>query len=1167
MARWISCFLLAWMVAGGLKAAQVQLPSGNGIWLRPSYTTVPGNETALVAGLKARAITNVFLWTIGYTSAQYVTYVPFIQQAHANGLKVHAVCATKTTVTSGGTLSSLLLSNVLNEVFTFNGNHAEAPFDGVQIDVEGVTGSSLLALVSGVSVPETLVFSAAVQPNEFYSNVESYYASLLQNTDLDVLIPMVYIMDGVWYSGGTAAFTFNFAKIQTKTAHVLSLLPSNGGMMTGLSAYDREYPVSKSSGAIDQDYLESLGYSDGFTQPAFSTSPSSAYSVPNLVAAGKPLVDVSYQTNTGVSIYRFDYDTNRWWDVIELTPIGLRRSISAADQGAAGDSQYLRTCTYIYHTTFDPYIGRQEGLTADDATYPNPNVTVQVVSLQGGVARVRVSLTNANPSEHVLGAHSAAGVHLRLEGASFVSADEGTFHAAEAFNSSGNLLANINGAQIIELRRCFFENSASPQAQSGDITISASASFTLRYRAWMMDKDSICNEVGTSEPYVARSPDDVHYSSSSRFLTYATIATNIVVPQTARYPAAVLADIPFAYYRFAEAGVATVADPFTARNLGTLGAAGNGAAVTTNYGFSTSILGAQPGALAVATNTAFGFPGSGDTNRIIVPYKPEWNVSGPFTIELWLKGGTGFSCPAASAEFDTRGWLVYQGDSGQTSGNGWYFRVYKSGSVRVTAQVNMTVSANAWYHIVGVYDGTNALLYTNGALAATTALNGTYAPNINTAYPLTFGARPNAGAYSYGGFMDEPAFYTNALSASQIAAHYAAATTNATGYAAHILAHNPPGYWRFNELLTHPLAINNGTGGAACDGAYLHWSTTVPDLQSPAWPGLETTNRVLQVFGTNGQVMIPPLNLNTNAVTFECWLKRNGSQQSFAGLVMHRNADGGGSSASGLGFHGTGNHLGYHWNDAANTYNWDSGLLPPDGQWTYAALAVSPSQAIIYMCDGTIWSAATNAISHAIQPFAGLVRVGTDGGTNRWFNGLIDEVTVYNKTLTSQQLRTHALAGFGDTNQPVFIQLPASQTVQFGTNVAFSAAVIGAPTILYRWQKDGVAIPGATNLTLGVPSADYTNAGQYRLAATNGYGGVLSPGATLVVLPPPWVTNLTYRTSMTSSGRTAELIWPAGTLYSADELTGPWTVVGGAAPPYYGVTINPAASKKFFRVQ
>jgi hypothetical protein len=364
------------------------------------------------------------------------------------------------------------------------------------------------------------------------------------------------------------------------------------------------------------------------------------------------------------------------------------------------------------------------------------------------------------------------------------------------------------------------------------------------------------------------------------------------------------------------------------------------------------------------------------------------------------------------------------------------------------------------------------------------------------------------------------------------------------------------------------VAANSGSGGPALNGAYFNWSTTLPDFETPAYAGLETTNRVLQLFGTNGQVVIPPLNFNTNTVTFECWLKRNGNQSSYAGLVMHRNSDT--SGASGLGFYRGSNHLGYWWNDAANTYNWDSGLLPPDGQWTYAALTISPTQAVISMCDGTTWSAATNQVSHAVQPFAGLIRVGSDGGlSGHWFNGSLDEVAIYNTALSPAQLRTHALSAFGNTSQPLFTQLPASQTVIAGSTVWFTPQVTGVPAIVYQWGWNGTNLAGATSLGLCLTNVDYTNAGSYTLGATNNYGGVISPAATLTVLPPAWVTNLTYRVSAAGpgAGQTLEFIWPAGTLYSATNVTGPWTAVSGATLPYYPVPINPATPSLFFKAQ
>ena len=139
--------------------------------------------------------------------------------------------------------------------------------------------------------------------------------------------------------------------------------------------------------------------------------------------------------------------------------------------------------------------------------------------------------------------------------------------------------------------------------------------------------------------------------------------------------------------------------------------------------------------------------------------------------------------------------------------------------------------------------------------------------------------------------------------------------------------------------------------------------------------------------------------------------------------------------------------------------------------------------------------------------------------------------------------------------------------MKLGATVTFTAATVGAASVLYQWQKDGVILTGATNPSLSLPSVDYTNAGKYRVGATNSSGGVLSPVATLVVVPPASVTNLTYRISGTAPDLRLELIWPSGTLYSADDVTGPWTVVTNATVPYFQVLITPTTASKFFCVR
>ena len=90
-------------------------------------------------------------------------------------------------------------------------------------------------------------------------------------------------------------------------------------------------------------------------------------------------------------------------------------------------------------------------------------------------------------------------------------------------------------------------------------------------------------------------------------------------------------------------------------------------------------------------------------------------------------------------------------------------------------------------------------------------------------------------------------------------------------------------------------------------------------------------------------------------------------------------------------------------------------------------------------------------------------------------------------------------AGSGAT-APAFTTQPQSQTVSTGANVTFTAAASGSPT--FQWQKNGVAISGATNSTLTLTSVTTTNAGTYTVVATNSAGAVTSNNAVLAVNTP-----------------------------------------------------------------
>jgi hypothetical protein len=348
-------------------------------------------------------------------------------------------------------------------------------------------------------------------------------------------------------------------------------------------------------------------------------------------------------------------------------------------------------------------------------------------------------------------------------------------------------------------------------------------------------------------------------------------------------------------------------------------------------------------------------------------------------------------------------------------------------------------------------------------------------------------------------------------------------------YGAMVLAQGPVAYWRLNEtndpssgvLPTYDFSGNNfdGVYGSSSQNAY----NGVAGPQSPAFPGFETNNGALlaTIGSTQPWVTVPSLNLNTNAVTITMWINPAGAVAASSGLLMTRSP----SDADGLGFGNTVNasgvaELGYWWNtNNANTYNFNSGLYPPVGQWSFVALVIQSNQAAIYLyyIDSVTGQpdlySAVNPIPHGPQVFGAATNaIGTDGynTTTRTFNGSIDEVAVFNSSLSSGQLLALFSKGAGISPQaPSITSQPQSVGIYAGHTVTLAAGGInGTAPITYQWQLGGVNLSDSGNIsgsqtpTLTITNAATTNSGIYRLMLTNSVGVTASSNAVVSVVNP-----------------------------------------------------------------
>jgi hypothetical protein len=81
---------------------------------------------------------------------------------------------------------------------------------------------------------------------------------------------------------------------------------------------------------------------------------------------------------------------------------------------------------------------------------------------------------------------------------------------------------------------------------------------------------------------------------------------------------------------------------------------------------------------------------------------------------------------------------------------------------------------------------------------------------------------------------------------------------------------------------------------------------------------------------------------------------------------------------------------------------------------------------------------------------------------------------------------------------PIVISHPSNQSVEAGTDVAFTVVASGLSN-QYQWRKNGIAITGATSATLNIRQTLVSDAGSYSCLISNGGGFATCNNATLTV--------------------------------------------------------------------
>lgn len=389
--------------------------------------------------------------------------------------------------------------------------------------------------------------------------------------------------------------------------------------------------------------------------------------------------------------------------------------------------------------------------------------------------------------------------------------------------------------------------------------------------------------------------------------------------------------------------------------------------VSTNSSQVTVIVNRPPSANAGTNQTLIWIEGQTNISTSLVGSNHDDGYPYGILTNLWIASGPGTVTFSAPTNTST---------TATFSTNGIY-------SVSLIVGDGDAFSTNTCTITIWRRPFANIISPTNGAFL----LFGSPITNIATAYDLD-GFVTNLEMFDFG---------TNLI--------------NVTGTTASISLSNRVDWYRGESNANDSVGINNGS----------------------ALSNMGYTNGVIgQAFsfnGTNGYVSIPDsasLDSLTNHITIEFWMKSGTTNNNpdWRGLVTKGNSSWrvmGTSGAKTVDFAADG-----------LTPNLDTGgtRIVNDGNWHHVAAVYDGTNLYLYV-DGTL--DASRAASGTITKTSDVLAIGNDTGAppgySYLFNGLIDEVSIYNRALSSQEIQS-----IYNAKQFVWTNAPA------GTNVLTAVA-------------------------------------------------------------------------------------------------------------------------------
>lgn len=301
--------------------------------------------------------------------------------------------------------------------------------------------------------------------------------------------------------------------------------------------------------------------------------------------------------------------------------------------------------------------------------------------------------------------------------------------------------------------------------------------------------------------------------------------------------------------------------------------------------------------------------------------------------------------------------------------------------------------------------------------------------------------------------------------------------TSSVPYETYVSSLRPVEYYRLDELADPASGLAtafdcasglNGSYGINTQNGNPTNNAAAGPLPTDGFSGFSSTNTAVSIVSpllwAPSTVSFPGPNLHTNTVTMTAWIYPAATEAQYAVIMSFRSPVSG--SACGINL-APDTSLGYHWNDDGNDWNWNSGVFPPSYQWSFVALVIAPTNTTLYMFNtgGMQVASQSGVVSNGIAPLNSPGHIGGDGN-DAGFIGKVDEVAIFNQSLTQLQLTNIynvAVTGILPPPQPL---LSITNSVG-GIIVSWNPPVgtlLQAPSVTGPWTVNSATTP-YTNTT------------------------------------------------------------------------------------------------------